>query len=354
MSVLNPELFATLKSAFGAVRVANEGMEMTGAYVSGLAGKGRFVPAESGEYYRVNCPFCSDTRHRLYVNHRWGVRDENTGGRFRWAAHCFNEDCLAEPDNRAELVRMTIWYQRNGGSGRVGLATPIVAARPLELTPIPLPRDFVPLGDLPDDHLALQFLRGRHFNPRGVAARWGVGFSARASCSLTVHGRLVVPFRRPAAGGGTETVGWQCRRLIDDGDGVDVTKYLTARGFRRSVYLYGAERVPADGGPLVVCEGVTDVWRYGDGAVAVLGKFASHAQRQILLRLSAGRPVVVAFDGDARADADELAAHLAEDKRQSVLYRDDNPVRVLPLPPDADPGSLRRADLRARVLSLLE
>ena len=229
---------------------------------------------------------------------------------------------------------------------------PLRPSPPCGLVPASLPRDFVPLADLPDDHLARRFLRSRGFNPAGVAARWGVGFSAQTSFCLTLLGRLVVPFRRTVATGGTEIVGWQCRRLIDEGDDADVAKYYTMPGFRRSAYVYGTEGVPTGTAPLVVCEGVTDVWRYGDGAVAVLGKFTSDLQRQIILKLALGRPVVVAFDGDAGEDAEELAALLSEGKRASILYRDDRPVRVLPLPPDADPGSLRRADLRARVSSL--
>ena len=100
MSVLNPALFTALEAVLGPVRVANEGMSMTGTYLPGVGGKRRFHPSESGEYYRVSCPFCSDTRQRLYVNHRWGTRDEKTGGRFRWAARCFNEHCLRDPEQR--------------------------------------------------------------------------------------------------------------------------------------------------------------------------------------------------------------------------------------------------------------
>ena len=155
-----------------------------------------------------------------------------------------------------------------------------------------------------------------------------------------------------------ETVGWQSRRLVDpeeprnkvldEGEG----KYFTAQGFKKSMFVYGAERPLPESGPLVVCEGVTDVWRYGPGAVAVLGKFASHYQRQVLLRLGRGRPLVIAFDGDARKDAEELASFLVEQKQESILYHDDHPIVVLPLSPEEDPASLRRVVLRERVASL--
>src|SRR4051794_18793914 len=47
-----------------------------------------------GEQYRVCCPFCPDTRKRLYINHRWGLFDERTRSKNLWLAKCYNEDCL--------------------------------------------------------------------------------------------------------------------------------------------------------------------------------------------------------------------------------------------------------------------
>jgi len=354
--VLNPALYEALESRFGSVKISNEGQEMNGTYTHAGTERRRLIVSDSGEYYRVSCPFCSDTRHRLYINHRWGVRDEETGGLHRWAAYCFNADCLSEPDNFTELIRMTTWYQREAGAGRVGVS-PVKVLQAFEMPPISLPRDFQPLSALPDDHLAIRYLRERNFNPAGVEKKWGVGFSARDSFCLTVHGRLLIPFRRESEDD-IETVGWQSRRLVDpeeprnkvldEGEG----KYFTAQGFKKSMFVYGAERPLPESGPLVVCEGVTDVWRYGPGAVAVLGKFASHYQRQVLLRLGRGRPLVIAFDGDARKDAEELASFLVEQKQESILYHDDHPIVVLPLSPEEDPASLRRVVLRERVASL--
>ncbi len=37
---------------------------------------------EVGEEYSTSCPFCGDTRGRLYVNHLWGTKDKFTGVAF--------------------------------------------------------------------------------------------------------------------------------------------------------------------------------------------------------------------------------------------------------------------------------
>ena len=46
---------------------------MTGCLMDRGRGKPEFQASNPGEYYRIACPFCLDTRHRLWINHRWGV-----------------------------------------------------------------------------------------------------------------------------------------------------------------------------------------------------------------------------------------------------------------------------------------
>src|SRR5262245_43966672 len=93
-SPLNPQLYEALSRAFGPVLVAHDGARMEAAYLPDCTGALIKRAISPGEYYRVNCFACGDTRHRLWVNHMWGVRDPRTGTRHRWAAKCFNEDCL--------------------------------------------------------------------------------------------------------------------------------------------------------------------------------------------------------------------------------------------------------------------
>src|SRR5579872_4473281 len=102
---LRPALYARLTEFFGGdVIIANEGEEMVSTYSSNYSE----VPALSvdipGEYYRVNCPYCTDTRRRLWINHRWGQRDDH-GKLNLFLAHCYNENCMAEPGNSWNLYK---------------------------------------------------------------------------------------------------------------------------------------------------------------------------------------------------------------------------------------------------------
>src|SRR5687767_12890973 len=126
MAVLNAFLFGALQACFGKVLVANEGEHSHVYYCPDWTrgGKPRAETAHSGEYYRVNCPFCTDSRFRLWINHRWGVYDQVTGNYNLHLAHCYNTDgmpdgCLAEPGRRQQLERMLLI--NNNGVRCVGL-----------------------------------------------------------------------------------------------------------------------------------------------------------------------------------------------------------------------------------------
>ena len=66
--VLCPELYFKLKKLFGQVHVNNRGVGMV---MRPSSNGERPTSIVNGEYYRVCCPFCKETRHRLYINHRW-------------------------------------------------------------------------------------------------------------------------------------------------------------------------------------------------------------------------------------------------------------------------------------------
>lgn len=76
---LNPPLYQRLQQQFGSVKVVDAGVPMVVRrgkdYVTG---KIRLDFASKGEQYRVCCPFCNDTRHRLYVHHSFGDKGVHT------------------------------------------------------------------------------------------------------------------------------------------------------------------------------------------------------------------------------------------------------------------------------------
>ena len=108
MNPLCPELFASLKKCFGSVLIANPGEELRATPMTDpFTGQEKLNISSSGEYYRVCCPMCGDTRHRLWINHRWA--------KYNWLLTCFNEGCYDDPLRRAHLhscvlkTRRRVW-----------------------------------------------------------------------------------------------------------------------------------------------------------------------------------------------------------------------------------------------------
>ena len=170
--VLNGPLYKRLQKVFGGVKVTRPGVPMHATRSTDyLTGEPRLQVSESGEQYRVSCPFCNDTRFRLYVHHTWGQRDL-FGRKVNFLAHCHNEDCLRNPENRQKLTQSL--------AGAEGVITPV--ARSSRVRPsdpnkeYPLPGLVKRLDELPPDHVARQYLSGRKFDPDKLARIYGVSF----------------------------------------------------------------------------------------------------------------------------------------------------------------------------------
>ena len=69
--MLNQRLYNALQQAFGEVLIANED-QMPDIEPDPVGYHGWRIRADSGqgrgEQYHVNCPFCNDRRHRLYIS----------------------------------------------------------------------------------------------------------------------------------------------------------------------------------------------------------------------------------------------------------------------------------------------
>lgn len=83
----------------------------------------------------------------------------------------------------------------------------------------------------------------------------------------------------------------------------------------KSALLYGLPQATRTEGPIVVCEGVTDVWRLGTRAVSIFGKNLSAKQLSLLLRHFKGRPLVVFLDSDATDNARKARKQIGSQRR---------------------------------------
>jgi len=334
---LNPMLHALLKRRFGKVKITNPGAAFRG-HIGHDWASGRDVLKVDmrGEGYAVCCPHCGDTRFRLIVNHRWGVRDSR-GFRNLWLVKCYNDtDCFnTDKTRRGELLEEL----EAPGWQRLENARVMPASEDRDLGEVVFPGPVTRLDELPPGHPAWLYLAGRGFDPVRLGRAYGVSWCQESRYTLARR-RLIVPFYEEG-----ELVYWQARYPgeLDWKDKTNPPKYWNlARPRGAIVYNIDAARNYATG---VVCEGVSDVWAVGPMAVALLNNRLLPAQRRKLQAAFAGRPLVLLLDPDHAGEAGEAVGEV------DLLRQAAGPGRfaIVRLPEGRDAGSLSRAVVRQYV-----
>lgn len=170
-----------------------------------------------------------------------------------------------------------------------------------------MPERAVSVNRLPKGHPAAAYLIHRGFSLDELAVRWGVSYCENGDTKPRFTDRILVPIYAPvapaSAGEDLQFEGWQARVVGEDSPG---PKYLTSAGMAKSKLLYGLPAVLDRTGPVLICEGVTDVWRCGLDAVALFGKTMSSQQMSLMHRHLSGRPLVVFLDRDAEDEAQAI------------------------------------------------
>lgn len=343
---MNPGLFATLKRAFAVVKIAKEGEAAQFDVKTGSKG-GRYAAmkqGQGGEEYRICCPFCSDTTHRLWINHRWGTTDELQNVSFgSGLLQCFNDGCdlnrhsADSPARRTRQeefkVMLSPLLRRSLMPNRVqsvAQAAPKKAAQ--------LPEVVVPLDTLPLYHPANHYLLGRGYtDPVKVAQTWNLMY-----CPEDRHPHVTNRIIIPAYYEGL-LVGWQAR-YIGKPPGKHIPKYFTMPGFAKSNMLYNYNNAARyDFG--LLSEGVTDVWSLGNQGVASLGASLSQHQIQLLRSRWQNTGIAVVADGDVM-DTKEKAdryTQMMERLRAPDLFKWG--VLEVRLPQGMDPGKFASSHL---------
>lgn len=333
LPVLNPTLYEALQRRFSDVVIAKAGTPLVGgAYVEDASGSRKFRATDDGEYYRVCCPFCQESRHRLWINHRWGVGLDEThyaydpSDKFWWDCICFNSDCMSNPENVATLRRWTY-----GGIGRElhGAKIQITTgcSAPATLSVVKLPGTCIRIDQLSPFHTGRGYLEGRGYDIDMLGRVYDVHYCEEAPAEYpVVNGRIIIPIYMRG-----EMVGWQARAPYDcEWKAMGRSKYYNLPNMPRSLMLYGYDQAVMS--PLcIVTEGVTNVWTIGDGAVATFGKSMSYMQAELIV--TNWKHVVVAYDGgtEEQKATSQVEAMLAG-KVQTLI--------PLALPVGEDPASL--------------
>ena len=286
---LNPSLYAQLKSRFGEVRVSNEGEPFRSRLRRDPYDprKTKEEILDSGEEYRVCCPYCGDKRFRLYINHKWGTTDEQGTSHWRRLINCFNEKC--------DMTQFADTYLKRYVGNRPGLGTVAVPVD-VPIVRTEWPGECVKLTELERNHPAIKYLVGRRFDPVELVDLWDVRFCVRCPesrnyLSSLVEGRIIAPVYWHQG-----LVGWQTRAVDNS-----TPKYYTMPGMRKRHLLYnGLNAKKYTVGVLV--EGVTSAWRVGQRAVATLGKYVSLVQHRLLCDYFRDKALVNMLDFDAWDD----------------------------------------------------
>lgn len=343
--ILNPSLAATMKRVFpNKFGVINAGQPLEGFYYDDVQNNSRRLRVVTwGEGYTTDCPFCTDERGRFTINHRWGVYDPETGYNGYELWRCYNEDCQANLNYRRELRdKLTASW----------LAAPVVKVPKVKkvekpkLEPVEFPGILVSLTELPRTHHAITYLQDRNYDPDELARLWRVSYAEhvpprqRGSYSMD---RIILPVYDRGV-----MVGWQARFIGDvDWKKTGIQKYLTY--YPKSLCFYGMDEAEQED-TLVVVEGATSVWRYGFGALPLLGKTMSMVQVEILRERGRGRPLVLIPDTD---DEESLPAF---QKVANQLAEAGYPgcIGYAPLPPKTDPANIPTAQLRKLVKAVVD
>lgn len=161
------------------------------------------------------------------------------------------------------------------------------------------------------------------------------------------RGRILFPIFEP--GGRAVGAGG---RLMPGGRGPKYKNTANTAVYDKSRTLYGlnwAKKAVVDKGRVVVCEGYTDViglQRAGvEEAVATCGTALADGHIRALTNFA--RRIVLAYDGDGAGQA-------AADKFYEWEKRYDVEIRVISLPPGADPADVARQDPAALLAAVEE
>jgi hypothetical protein len=333
IAMRNNLLYRKLTARFGSVLIAKEGAE--------------------DEQYRVCCPFCGDTRHRLYIDCRWGVYDPATGRKNTHLVKCFNEDCvhpsnddprsyIEHRDNRNELLETV--YRGLNGIVELEPATEVYTNN----EPLEWPGKVIRLDRLyrkRPKHPAVVYMKQRGFDPVQLGEEYGFVFcdTVEEQRYTMALGTILMPIYKNG-----ELYSWISRYVGDEINGVPISKtkikkYYNCPGRSLSAVGYNLDTVLCYS-TIVIVEGILDCIKTGPFATCLFTKSLPLAlKKQIVRGLSQyGDDATVIVMLDPEQDEKEKqkgSPHHIERVAAAFEEYVPNVLRIY-LPNGCDPGSM--------------
>lgn len=331
--VLNEALYKRLKSHFGVVKVTSPGQAMVASVSDDfITGNLRLNVEQPGEYYLVCCPYCNDTRFRLYVSHMYGQKDE-AGRVMSYAAICYNEGCLQKEENRFHFD--FAMNELPGVLAKAKIKKGVVL--PAEARQKTMPGRCIPVDQLPPTHPANDYLISRNLDPITLGKFYGVSYCVESLYTLAIK-RVIVPVYMH-----DRLVGWQGRYLADKPKEfwkkTGIPKYFTCPGMDRR-FILGNFDIAKKFHTGILVEGWFDVFATGPMAMCMFGNtLTSHQHRDFVAAF--GRRA-----GVYMIDPEEFGKPTTERAIRKLREAMSGNLVVVQLPQGTDPGKLPRDYLR--------
>lgn len=232
---------------------------------------------KNGTEYQVCCPYCikeigtPDKKFKLYMNPSKGI----------W--RCWRCD-------RTGIVQEILQEFKAGAPALVQQIVPLPDN-------VQSPGELVSLLDLPDEHVAIRYLRNRKFDPAVLDSQYGVRFCQSGRIVgrvFNTSNTIVFPIWM-----NNKLVGWQARLLYDpdkvteeqyemygflkdeDGEWQVPPKYMTSPGLDKGRILFNYDNARKHD-VVVICEGPFDAISVGMNGVATLGKGVTEFQERLI------------------------------------------------------------------------
>jgi hypothetical protein len=354
---LCPDLYEALRRLYGKVDVGNEGelIRVTdynpdrGSILS-IDSPVRLT-ASDGEYYKVSCPFCTDTRQRLWVSYAFD--------RYPWLAVCYNETaCMTGPAGASRRAELRWKIREASGPGGINTVSEIASSenedKPGQVVPVEYPGYGLYVNQLPSNHQVRWYLeQKRKYDVDMLSRDYGVGALTSVSPEHPqwIADRVFVPIIM-----NKQLVGWQARYPDDlNWKEAGITKYYNLPRMPKAGMLYGYDSA-LDWSFVNIVEGCSDVWGVGPPTVGILG--SSITRLQAMLLTSHWEKLFLYLDGETALPPkdrpnDTPPRQKAVEKLLPFLKPNQTLV-VVPLPVGTDPGGLERAINRQNIRTAAE
>lgn len=346
MKVLNKELYTALCKRFGRVQVYLQGETATFSVEAPLAidpmdkvHRGRNV--SGGERYVVACPWCG--RNKLWFSYLAGAVTTINNAPIHFGEGlviCYRCEGQRVSDNLKQL-----WKDlEDNGYREKELKADVVAPRQGGDTDFETHRAMdpgafpatVPLCGSGCPEAVRVYLRGRGIDPEELETFTGARWSDDPFNYGYGIGRIIFPVYQHRV-----LVGWQGRSLDKDVT-KDSPKYIFPYGCSPAHWLYNLDNAKWMD-PVVLVEGVFDVFKVGPHGVGRFGKKTHYKQLLMLQHIWGGRSLIYIPDTD---DPRAIAVARGEIADWNVRGLFKGGVHLVTLPAGKDPGDMDFTELQ--------